>query len=356
MQRPSSNGVPCATRLSALVACGLVWSCNALSFLKPPEPSGAPEVAPEVEKMFKAINEEGGVATEMFDDKSIHYALEMLSCAYEGKANNFSDDRTFARPGASSTYGEVLPQSIFTVLAQASKQNPRLHDATGRLKTGRFYDLGSGFGKIVVLAAALGFDSIGYELIGPRFDASCKALEAIRHKCSTGETMNYTAVPEPAVQAEASGEVTTGPNGEVLHKKKEQKQNKYKYWNIGEKLAKLSRKQKSLGLSSCELNGGKGWGRIQLFKGSFTKDDVNISDADVIFGDSVFWNEKMMKTLGEKGSSMKSGSIIVSFKSFPGEKFTRQEPFPVWPSWEMGEDLPWGKPQQSMFGIQEVKP
>jgi len=60
---------------------------------------------------------------------------------------------------------------------------------------------------------------------------------------------------------------------------------------------------------------------------------VKLEDADVIFTDSVFWDEEMMKALGEKASKMKPGSIIVSYKAFPGDAFEKVQTLPLPTSW-----------------------
>jgi hypothetical protein len=182
-------------------------------------------------------------------------------------------------------YGELLPPSVAAMLQFAVKNNPNIvwdgkehyryevHAGSGDDRP-KFVDLGSGFGKVSMLAALLGFDARGYELAHPRILEACRALDrlAVRNSASVA--------PE-----------------------------------------------------HCDLAAGQNHGNLKFFFGSFTDQSVNIQDADVIFTDSVFWTPEMMSILGEKASQMKPGSIIVSYKEFPGDSFVKFPPMSLPASW-----------------------
>merc|ERR1719253_2595286 len=91
-------------------------------------------------------------------------ALKILDGLYHGNvqdAKYLRGDRAAARKDIrqaqgseyAATYGEVLPSSLVQLLAE-------LQAVPGQL----FYDLGSGTGKLCILAWLLGFKAIGVEL------------------------------------------------------------------------------------------------------------------------------------------------------------------------------------------------
>merc|ERR1719487_1864599 len=136
--------------------------------------------------MLKAMSDK---AKKAFPAEIARTALEKLSAAYESKSIDAfaplaQQDTTALMQNVSDikegnmamTYGEVLPHSVFHMLALAAEKNPNLRDEQGHLKPGHFYDLGSGFGKTVILASLLGFEGDGIELRGPRFNVACKSL------------------------------------------------------------------------------------------------------------------------------------------------------------------------------------
>jgi len=59
-------------------------------------------------------------------------------------------------------------------------------------------------------------------------------------------------------------------------------------------------------------------GHAKFIFGSFLKYDF--SDADVIFADSVLWNDELMAQLANTARRMKPGSFIISFTAFPNPK------------------------------------
>jgi len=123
--------------------------------------------------------------------RSVDAALKMLDGLYDGNAEDpryLRGDRSDAKRDVckaqgseyAATYGEVLPSSLVKLLTE-------LQSVPGQ----RFYDLGSGTGKMVLLAWLLGFKAIGIELARERWQASTKILAAALHSqvttCSGGD-------------------------------------------------------------------------------------------------------------------------------------------------------------------------
>lgn len=237
---------------------------------------------PEVDIAMKGMND---LAKATFSEQVAREALDRLSFAYDGKAleghavpvNVSKIGRDFKKAHMNhqaEIYGEMLPQGVLNMLALAVGKNANLRDSQGHFKPGHFYDLGSGFGKITMLASLLGFQSNGIELATSRFNVACESLGKL----------------DPDPMASPSD-------------------------------------------SEC---GSAGMGKAKFSRGSFVEDEVDISDADVIFTDSVFWTTDMMQTLGQKASKMKSGSVIVSFKLFPGSEFKDLGSVVLPASWDAG--------------------
>mmetsp|Transcript_51031 Transcript_51031/g.148133 ORF Transcript_51031/g.148133 Transcript_51031/m.148133 type:complete len:302 (-) Transcript_51031:105-1010(-) len=113
-----------------------------------------------------------------------HLALQELSEVYEGHvldpfhmdghAFNENFDRAWDQLGNASIYGEILPQSVVAMLA-----------SVGARPGMKYYDLGSGFGKTVILAGLLGLEATGVELVDQRWHASCAALSRARDASSS---------------------------------------------------------------------------------------------------------------------------------------------------------------------------
>lgn len=72
-------------------------------------------------------------------------------------------------------YGEIQPAAALEMFKR-----------TGMQAGQRFYDLGSGFGKTVVLAWLLGINATGVELVEERWRASCELLRRAREKGVSG--------------------------------------------------------------------------------------------------------------------------------------------------------------------------
>jgi len=148
-----------------------------------------------------------------------------------------------------ATYGEILPATVVELLARAGARPGQ-----------KYYDLGSGTGKTVVLAWLLGLDSVGVELASTRWGTGC---DAVRH----------------AREAKLNG---TG-------------------------------------------------GELRLVRSSFL--DVDFSDADIIFMDSVMFTDQMKSCLSRGLRRLKPGAILVSFGGMPGPGLKKVGTFNGATSW-----------------------
>mmetsp|Transcript_66183 Transcript_66183/g.145171 ORF Transcript_66183/g.145171 Transcript_66183/m.145171 type:complete len:252 (-) Transcript_66183:59-814(-) len=105
--------------------------------------------------------------------------LDQLDIIYEGQSDNASwmsaiDDSTtneLLGLAASSdlTYGEILPEGFLSIL-----------QCVGARAGERFFDLGSGTGKTVVLASLHGLNSTGIEVAPSRWQTSCRGLQKMK--------------------------------------------------------------------------------------------------------------------------------------------------------------------------------
>jgi SAM-dependent methyltransferase len=73
-------------------------------------------------------------------------------------------------------------------------------------------------------------------------------------------------------------------------------------------------------------------GQVHLAQGSFF--DYDISNADVIFMDSVEWSNDMMKQLGDMCQGLKPGSRVLTWKDLPGEGFVKEGAITVPVTWD----------------------
>jgi len=123
-------------------------------------------------------------------DKNPHAvaeAVSVLNRVYEGRVfdsrygvgGKLQACMDIATYGWKGGYGEIHPFSVALMLHTACAR-PCQH----------FYDLGSGTGKVVMLAKLLGLDATGVELLPDRWEMSCKALDRLRMEtgvdCDTG--------------------------------------------------------------------------------------------------------------------------------------------------------------------------
>eukprot|EP00435_Cladocopium_sp_Y103_P060545 s25_g22.t1 len=104
--------------------------------------------------------------------------LDQLDIIYEGQSENASwmsaiDVSTTSelQAAASSdlTYGDILPEGFLSIL-----------QCVGARVGERFFDLGSGTGKAVVLASLHGLNSTGIELAPSRWQTSCRSLQKMK--------------------------------------------------------------------------------------------------------------------------------------------------------------------------------
>jgi|Transcript_103629 SAM-dependent methyltransferase len=104
-------------------------------------------------------------------------ALYALDAIYEGRS--FHADETAHQQnkaqkdvynetgdGAASVYGEMQPSAVLEMFR-----------VTGIKEGQKYYDLGSGYGKTVVLAWLRGLNATGVELSSDRWHGSCQALK-----------------------------------------------------------------------------------------------------------------------------------------------------------------------------------
>lgn len=143
-------------------------------------------------------------------------------------------------PGKAAVYGELQPMSFVQLL-----------DSIDARPGQRYYDLGSGTGKNVIMAALLGFNATGVEIVRQRWQEACNALARARSKGLKRGTQNA---------ADAS-----------------------------------------------------------FMRGSFL--DADLSDADVVFADSVLFTPQMMQGIASLAERMKPGTKIITANGLPGASF-----------------------------------
>lgn len=214
------------------------------------------------------------VAEEHFP--RLEEALQALDDAYEGHAKSGAqaghsawfgardDDVSLEEQDApiegdsiprsvATTYGELRPESVAVMLADAEARPGQ-----------RYYDLGSGTGKTVVLAWLLGLNATGIELVSNRYDTACGALDR-------------------AAQA--------GPG--------------------------------RMGLGHNDS--------LRFVQGNFLQ--VDFSDADVIFTDSVMFSPETKESLARAARRLKPGARVVSYGGLPGPGLRRVMRFKGPTSW-----------------------
>mmetsp|Transcript_59674 Transcript_59674/g.180398 ORF Transcript_59674/g.180398 Transcript_59674/m.180398 type:complete len:218 (+) Transcript_59674:3-656(+) len=84
-------------------------------------------------------------------------------------------------------------------------------------------------------------------------------------------------------------------------------------------------------------------GRVQLVRGSFF--DYDISDADIVFTDSVEFTEGMMQRLAELCQSLRPGAKVVTFRGMPGLGARKLR--------EFGLETSWGRGRPTAFEVWE---
>lgn len=200
-------------------------------------------------------------------------AVYALDAIYKGQASRVSEtdsqeDRAHrdvynaSGDGSASVYGEIQPSAVLDMLR-----------ITGMKEGQKFYDLGCGYGKTVVLAWLLGLNATGVELAQDRWQGSCDAL----HRA-----------PEIGVSGHGNG--------------------------------------------------------VNFVRASFF--DVDFSDADLVFMNSVMFSDETMEGLAKVARRLRPGSKIVSsHMGLPGPGFKKLG--------TLNGDVSWTH-RQSRWTIQQV--
>lgn len=186
------------------------------------------------------------------------FAARLLNTAYQGyfKAHQYmdiseDDAKAFAMDESchgAETYGELRPEGFLDMLWKV-----------GAKPGDRFYDLGSGTGKLVALAWLAGLNATGVELSSIRWDVSHKAT----------------------IKLEEMKSLECFPQGG--------------------------------GNCPSELPQRSPHG-LDFVWGSFL--EVDFTDADVLFISSVMFNHAMMAKVANIARWMKVGSRIISYHNF----------------------------------------
>lgn len=177
-----------------------------------------------------------------------------------------------AGTAASTAYSEIKPKELLDLLQRINAR-----------KGQRFYDVGSGAGRAVVTAWAMGLNATGIELSKIRFDASCEALSKVK---ATRFNINSHDPMYP--------------------------------------VAKL--------MLSHPL-------QMRFLHGSFT--EIDFSDADIVFGNNAFYSEELISKLALVAGGMRKGSHFVSMKPLPGQNWKQIGSMDVDPSSNHGEKKSW---------------
>jgi SAM-dependent methyltransferase len=205
---------------------------------------------------------------------SAFHALHDLDLAYKGHVSEpffvkidigkaMKTVKEHGEPINGATYGEVHPTSFVQML-----------DSVNATPGMRYYDLGSGMGKTVIMAALLGFNATGVELVDQRWKESCLALGRAKRR---GLVRN----------------LTTGVDARF------------------EKASMM---------------------------------DVDLSDADIIFANSVLFNQDMLDRVAKHAEFMKPGTKIITTAGLKGPYFKDVANFVAPTSWS----------EKSRWKIQEV--
>jgi SAM-dependent methyltransferase len=113
------------------------------------------------DKFFKILKDVYG--SQYYTSRSAAHGLSQQDKEDWAKVPANHGDKNW--PAA--TYGEVTPEGMRLLL-----QSPNI----SAMPNEKFYDLGSGDGKAVMVAWLMGLQATGIELVDKRFDESCRAL------------------------------------------------------------------------------------------------------------------------------------------------------------------------------------
>lgn len=170
---------------------------------------------------------------------------------------SLNDKKVFEEKGmpplSTSAYGELLPEGVWDLLWQV-----------GAKPGDRFYDLGSGGGKLAMMAWFAGLRVTGIELARSRWDVSKGAVAALREMARRGE------IPEGGVACSSQLPDRSAASLDYI---------------CGDAL------------------------------------DLDFRDADIVFICSVMFPDWVMEHLASKASLLKPGSRIITFKPLGKPEF-----------------------------------
>eukprot|EP00929_Paragymnodinium_shiwhaense_P098278 TRINITY_DN59784_c0_g1_i1.p1 TRINITY_DN59784_c0_g1~~TRINITY_DN59784_c0_g1_i1.p1 ORF type:complete len:299 (+),score=61.59 TRINITY_DN59784_c0_g1_i1:129-1025(+) len=216
--------------------------------------------------------------------------LAVLDSAYGGRLSRSDDPADWegystveATNGGvgdnTALYGELSPASLVCLLgrfAANSSSSPSRSSGGGcSEKRPKFYDLGSGTGKLVHLATLLGWEAVGVELEPGRHREACAARSRLQAAArGAAADTHATATPDPWASFKAP-----------------------------------------------------------MFKQcSFL--DFDFGDADVLFANSVAFSPSMLEAVASTARKLRPGARIVTHKQFPGPGFRDVEVVQMRVSWK----------------------
>eukprot|EP00927_Polykrikos_kofoidii_P047603 TRINITY_DN41854_c0_g1_i1.p1 TRINITY_DN41854_c0_g1~~TRINITY_DN41854_c0_g1_i1.p1 ORF type:complete len:353 (+),score=32.54 TRINITY_DN41854_c0_g1_i1:56-1114(+) len=204
-------------------------------------------------------------------------------------------------------YGELAPSSCICLF----------RDIAGTRYGRTFYDLGSGTGKLVNLAALLGFRAIGLELEPGRHREACvargKLLTAFSRR---GAAANQLAPSPKSLPANPQSDVEAACDVQTTS-------------------------SVAVAVPACAFIEAP-----KFVQASFVTYDF--SDADIVFANSVAFNSSMMEALAVTARRMKPGRRIISYTCFPQPGFRTVEVVRLRVSWKASETC--------TYFVQEVLP
>mmetsp|Transcript_108346 Transcript_108346/g.288312 ORF Transcript_108346/g.288312 Transcript_108346/m.288312 type:complete len:382 (-) Transcript_108346:122-1267(-) len=182
-------------------------------------------------------------------------------------------------------YGEITPDAFLDMMRKLGARHGQ-----------RFYDLGSGTGKTIAMAAHLfGMEATGIELSKDRHDVGCAALHAL-------EQLRASASPKALEKGGAKN------------------------------LQRLYLTDNKIGdAGAAAVAQAAASGSAELVRGSFF--DYDFSDADLVFVDSVEFTDDMMARIADLARSAKEGARIASWKALPAEGFEEVDTLKLRGTW-----------------------